>query len=584
MVMGALLVLALAEAACVLGQAFALARAITNLWEGAAVAAQAGLIGIFAACFIGNQIIVYARDTFLARFAHARVEELRASLLERVFSTQVGVVAENGTAAVSASLLEGMNQVEDYIALLLPKIIGVVAVPLPILVAVVLKDLVSGIILLAFFPVIFFFMVVLGRQASTKAAAQYETYNALSNHFIDTLRGIETLKVFGQSKKFGKRIFEVSEDFRYATVDTLKIATLSSGVLDLIATLGVAAVALMLGFRLLDGSMLLYPALYVLILSPEYFKPIRDFAGDFHASLDGKNALVAITNMVSNKATEFNPIELEQWNESATLRFDNVTFAYSQDDAGSAENASAEVGGSKHTANTPPRSALADISFKAHGFTKIGIVGTSGSGKTTLINVLGGFANPASGSIGVAGKRTASLQQAVWQKRLLYIPQDPYIFHASLRDNIVFYSPDATNEAIAHAIGVVGLDEVVAELPCGLDTIIGEGGRGLSGGQAQRIALARALLDPARKVLLFDEPTAHLDIETELELKERMLPLMENKLVFFATHRLHWLSAMDYILVMEDGAIVEQGSLDELLAHRGKLVELITQMNGGEVA
>lgn len=587
MVLGLLFVVALAQAACILGEAYSLARAITNLWEGAAVAAQAGLIGIFAACFIGNQIIVYARDTFLARFAHARASELRNQLLEEVFGAKTNLVTREGTAAVSQAALEGVDQVETYLALILPKIISLLAVPLAILIAAFILDWVSGIILLAFFPVIIFFMIILGRQASARAAAQYETYNALSNHFIDTLRGIETLTVFGKAKGYAKRIFKVSENFRAATIDTLKTATLSGAVLDLFATLGVAAVSLMLGFRLLGGTILLFPALMVLILSPEFFKPVREFAADFHASLDGKNALVAITRMVAHETDTTDLLHIPTWDENAVLRLSDVSFAYAHDNthpkpASGAHSVDAQD--NKSADDTTPKPALKDINFEARGFTKIGIVGVSGSGKSTLINVLGGFAKPTAGTLDVASQQTESLQHASWQKQILYIPQEPYIFHASLRDNMRFYSPHASEDAIQQALGVCGLEQLASELPEGLNTIIGEGGRVLSGGQAQRIALARALLDPTRKVLLFDEPTAHLDIETELELKERMLPVMEDHLVFFATHRLHWLSAMDHILVLENGRIVEQGTLEELLARGGTFLELVTAMNGGSAA
>ncbi|MFR1640361.1 MAG: ATP-binding cassette domain-containing protein, partial [Eggerthellaceae bacterium] len=200
----------------------------------------------------------------------------------------------------------------------------------------------------------------------------------------------------------------------------------------------------------------------------------------------------------------------------------------------------------------------------AEGFGKYAIVGASGAGKSTLISLLGGFIAPDRGRIVVDGAPLPDFKQEGWQRQIVYIPQDPYLVHATVRENIAFYRPEATSAEVDRAVRVVGLDDLVAELPEGLDTVVGEGARTLSGGQAQRIALARAFLDDTRRILLFDEPTAHLDIETEMELKERMLPLMEGRLVFFATHRLHWLHDMDKIVVLEDGRIAELGTLDEL--------------------
>ena len=164
---------------------------------------------------------------------------------------------------------------------------------------------------------------------------------------------------------------------------------------------------------------------------------------------------------------------------------------------------------------------------------------------------------------------------------MTYIPQTPHVFAGTIAENIAFYRPDASAEAIAVAASRAGLDELAASLPKGLDTPVGEGGRQLSGGQAQRIALARAFLDEGRDVLVFDEPTAHLDIETELALKETMLGLMDGKLVFFATHRLHWMRDMDRVIVIEDGRIVEQGTGEELLGANGAFTRLAAEARGG---
>ena len=557
-----LVAVAALRALAVVGQAWALATALVNLWYGGAVLDQAGWLALFLVCFVGRQALVTVQESYLERYADARADELRQDLLRTVFTEGGSVVQAHGTGTVATMVLEGVDQVETYIRLILPKTVGVVVVPFVLLVFIFPLDWVSGVIALVAFPFIILYMVILGHTAQDEAAKQHATFQVMSNHFIDSLRGIDTLKLFGRGKAHGTSIYEVSERFREATMKTLRVATLSSTVLDLFSTFSLAAVAIMLGFRLVDGTLVLFPALLVLILVPEYFKPVRDFASDYHASLDGKNALITIQQLIGQRdedaaarAARANEA-VPAWDADARLEVRDLGFSY------------------------PDAAVLHDVSFSVQGFRKVGIVGTSGAGKSTLVNLLGGFAAPTEGALVVNGEDAGTLGCAAWQKQVVYIPQNPYLFHATLRENIAFYAPDAAEDDIERAVRVMGLEDVVAELPDGLDTLIGEGARALSGGQAQRIALARALLDPSRRILLFDEPTAHLDIETELELKERMLPLMEGRLVFFATHRLHWTRDMDLGLVMEDGRIVEAGAPDALLARGGAFARLVSQMGG----
>lgn len=558
--LAALVALATARALLAVGQAWALASAVVHLWEGAPLADQGLLVALFFACFVGGQGVRYVQDAYLDRYAYARIDDLRRKLLQAVFGQGARIVQETGTGSVTALVLEGVDQVETYLRLILPKIVCVVVVPFVVLACVFPVDWVSGLIMLVMYPVIVFYMGLIGATAKAAASLQHEEYQRLSNHFIDSMRGIDTLKLLGRGKSHGARIFEVSERFREATVKTLRIATLSGSVLDLISTLSLAAVAIMLGFRLVDGSIAFFPALFVLVLVPEYFKPIREFASDYHASLDGKNALASIQAIIASAAVgegERAAGDVPAWSEEAVLELDGVGFSY------------------------PEHEALAGVTFAARGFARIGVIGASGSGKSTLVNLLGGFSAPSAGTVRAAGRTLADLRDPSWQRQVLYIPQDPYLFHATLRENIAFYRPDAGDEDVERAVRVVGLEDLVAELPEGLETLVGEGARALSGGQAQRIALARALLDRSRRILLFDEPTAHLDIETELELKERMLPLMEGRLVFFATHRLHWVHDMDAVLVMEDGRAVEFGAPSELAARGGAYARLAAQAEGG---
>ncbi len=449
-----------------------------------------------------------------------------------------------------------VEDVADYIRVIPPRFCALLFISLPLLIALFVTDWISGVIALITLPVIALFMIMLGKQARLRAEKQYDESRHLANHFIDTIRGIQTLKALNASKRAGNEVYSASESMRTTTIRTLSVATLSSAVLDLITVFGIAAIAMMLAFRLMDQSMELYTALSALMLAPEYFTPLRSFASSFHASLDGRNALSAINSLLNfekpQNDTDSKPGSDYLNNQETITNFSVKALSYTYEDG---------------------TSALKDATFSFENPAMIGIVGSSGSGKSTLINLLAGFNKPSSGSIYLNGIET-NLNNQNWSERIHYIPQHPYIFRASLADNIRFYTPTATTKEILHAANLVGLETLVSQLPQGLETIIGEGNRQLSGGEAHRVALARALLDK-RPVILLDEPTAHLDIETELELKQQILDCLQGRLVFIATHRLHWIPDLDYLVVLEKGTVKESATTSELLAKNGTLQKLL---------
>lgn len=608
--LAALVAFSLARALLTVGQAASLASAFTNLWGGAPVFDQAPFVIGFLVCFIGRQGVTWGQDSYLEKFASARADELRDRLLRTLFSRGTELTAQRGTGDLCSLALEGIDQVETYLRLMMPKLTNVIVVPLVLLVWIFPLDWVSGVIALVVFPFIILYMVILGYTAKNEAARRYREFGVLSNHFVDSLRGLDTLKFFGRSKARGRDVFATSERFREITMKTLRVATLSGAVLDVFATLSLAAIAIMLGFRLVDGSVALFPAMFVLILTPEYFRPVREFAADYHASLDGKNALADVLDVaglgpepgggeaegvqcVEGLPAEGSDGSGDEAHAPAALLAEGgdgfkgiadirtARLPVSVIAPWSAESSLA-LEGVGYTYPRASQPSLCDISFDVRGCAKVGIVGLSGSGKSTLLRLLAGFAEPTCGAI-LADGSPVGLHAESWRGQATYIPQDPYIFHATVRENMAFYRPDASDEEIQAAACAMGLREFIDSLPQGLDTLIGEGGRAVSGGQAQRIALSRALLDPARRILLFDEPTAHLDVETEMELKGRMLPLMEGRLVFFATHRLHWMANMDWVLVVEDGRIVEQGAPMQLAAANGAFARLASRMRGGDV-
>lgn len=308
--LGALCLLTLLKAAAIVGQAWALATAVDLLRAGSSVVDAAFALAGFFACFMARQAVVFFQDGMLERYAGDRVAELRSGMLGRVFAEGPLFVGALGTGNAVTLALEGAEQVENYLRLVLPKIAGVVIVPLVLLAFAFPFDWVSGLIMLIVFPFIIFYMVLLGKTAKAEADKQHDEFNRLANHFVDTLRGIDTLKLFGRGAAQGESVFAASERLRIATMKTLRTAILSGAVLDLFATFSVAAVAIMLGFRLVDGSIAFFPALLMLVLVPEYFKPIREYASDYHASLDGKTAYLFHPSCLLRKCLLSFPSEL----------------------------------------------------------------------------------------------------------------------------------------------------------------------------------------------------------------------------------------------------------------------------------
>jgi ATP-binding cassette subfamily C protein CydD len=542
------------QAFLILGQGLGLAALLTGLWQGHSLASQLTWLLVFAGCYLLRHGSTELGNSWLDKYARTAAQDFRKQLLKKVFNLGPAIVQREGTGNMVTLALDGISEVENYIHLIYSKVISMMIIPVILLIVCFFLDWISGIVMLLVYPLIVLFMIILGYAAKAKADRQYAAFQVLSNHFIDSLRGIDTLKYLGLSKRYSRSIYRSSERFRKSTMSVIKVAMLSNFALDFFTTLAIAVLAVFLGLRLINGHLLLFPALAILILAPEYFLPIRNFASDYHATLNGKNSFHAVLRIINMALPKRPQVELHPWTTGDELHLENVAFAYPHGE-----------------------SELRDINLTVSGPQKIGIIGMSGAGKTTLINLLSGFLPPKSGQMTIQGQEVDTLNIKSWQKQILYIPQTPYIFADTLRNNIAFYTPGVSEEQLQEAVHVVGLDQLVAELPAGLDTMIGNGHRPLSGGQAQRITLARAFLDASRKVMIFDEPTAHLDIETELELKKRMLPLMDGRLVFFATHRLHWMKQMDYILVLKDGRLVEQGTYQQLLAEQGYFTELMDQ-------
>ena len=627
--LGLLAALSFIQGIGVVAQAYGLTLALVRIWHLLNLKVLVVPVLIFLAAYTCRQLCDVAKDRFATDRADAIVAELRPRIQDKVFSLGPSALARRGTGSAVTMLVDGLDQVRTYVLTVLPKMMDLIFIPLIVLVVVWTQDAGSGLILLLMLPLLIFFMVILGLAARDRSSRQYAQFRKLNTRFMDTVLGLPTLKMLGIDKEYEDEIYSVSDRFRKRTMSVIRVAMTSTFALDFFATLAIAIMAVFLGNNLINAKVELFPALLALILAPEYFMPIRQFGDDFHATLNGKNALDDIADMLAQpEPKRLEELDWSGWKEDSHLSLEGIDFAYpgpkpvestasagAQMDAmaksesqksgkkgskrkatkvhhGNGGAVSAEAGsaasqgtGAEAAVDSQEQPlALSGLDFNLHGFSKVAIVGRSGAGKSTLMDLLTGFDQPKAGTIDLDGHQLEHCNVAAWQRHISYIPQSPFIFHGTVADNIRFYKQDADDAAVARAADRAGLTDWLKTLPDGLNTRIGEGNRGISGGQAQRIALARGILDPTREILFFDEPTAHLDIETEYDLKQTLLPIMDGHLVVLATHRLHWLANMDWVIMLEHGRIVAQGDPHELIGQGGPLDALIDEMGGNQIA
>ena len=636
--LGLLAALSLVQGIGVVVQAYGLTLALVRIWHLQNLNVLVVPVLIFLAAYTCRQLCDVAKDRIATDRADAIVAELRPHIQDKVFSLGPSALARRGTGSAVTMLVDGLDQVRTYVLTVLPKMMDLIFIPLIVLVVVWTQDAGSGLILLLMLPLLIFFMVILGLAARDRSSRQYAQFRKLNTRFMDTVLGLPTLKMLGIDKEYEDEIYSVSDRFRKRTMSVIRVAMTSTFALDFFATLAIAIMAVFLGNNLINAKVELFPALLALILAPEYFMPIRQFGDDFHATLNGKNALDDIADMLDQpEPKRLEELDWSGWKEDSHLRLEGIDFAYpgpkpvesnasagAQMDAmaksesqktskksrkpkaskvhdsdgrpssvksgstasqgtGAKAAADSQINGSAGSSEEQPL-ALSGLNFNLRGFSKVAIVGRSGAGKSTLMNLLAGFDQTKAGTIDLDGHQLEHCNVAAWQRHISYIPQNPFIFHGTVADNIRFYNQEADDAAVARAAHRAGLTAWLKTLPDGLGTQIGEGNRGISGGQAQRIALARGILDPSREILFFDEPTAHLDIETEYDLKQTLLPIMDGHLVVLATHRLHWLANMDWVIMLEHGRIVAQGDPHELIGQGGPLDALIDEMGGNQIA
>lgn len=556
-VMVALMILSIIQGFSIIMQAIYLAGSLSDLFAGHSFQEVRGQLLGFLIMIAVRYLITAVKSRIAYLFAAKTGTAYREAVIEKLFQLGSGFLSQMGSGQTVTLMMEGVAKFRRYLELFIPKFSSMAVIPLMIGIYMLFVDLKSAIVLGVTFVILICFMILLGWAAQKNADAKWESYEKLSNHFVDSLRGIETLRYLGISRRHERQIAFVSENYRKSTMSTLRVAFLSSFALDFFTMLGVATIAVFLGVQLIDGTMMLYPALLSLILAPEFFLPVREIGTDFHASLDGQEAGKALQEVLDIPVSHETSSTIKEWSTDSELILNGVVIK------GEEERERLRI----------------DKKIELSGASNIGVIGASGSGKSTFVSLLGGFLEAQAGDIQVNKQDISSLAQTAWREQVTFIPQHPYIFNLSLRENIRFYRPTATEAEVIEAAERAGLNDLIDSLEFGLDAFVGESGRQMSGGQEQRVALARAYIEE-RPVMLLDEPTAHLDIETESELKETMLPLFENKLVVLATHRLHWMNEMDWVIVLDKGQVVEHGLPHELFAKKGTYYQLVQAQLG----
>jgi thiol reductant ABC exporter CydD subunit len=450
-----------------------------------------------------------------AHRASARAKsELRTALVERIAALGPARLQNERTGALAVLATHGIDALDGYFSRYLPQVFLAVIVPVTVVAVVAGLDWISAAIIAVTIPLIPLFMALVGASTGERTERQIHTLQRLAGHFLDAVAGLPTLKVFGRAKAQAAAIGEITDRYRHTTMLTLRLAFLSSLVLELLATISVALVAVAVGLRLLGGHLDLRTALFVLVLAPEAYLPFRLLGTNFHASAEGMKAAEQVFALVEQPLLPGGTVTATPDPSVTGISVDDIEVTY------------------------PGRGqpALRRISFSIDPAEVVAIVGPSGCGKSTLLGVLLGLISPDSGSVRIGGFDLRELDIGSWRSRLAWVPQHPHLFAASMADNVRLGRPDAPADAVAGAVADAGLDEVVDRLPRGLDTRLGERGAGLSAGERQRVALARAFLVDA-PLLLLDEPTANLDGATEETVLGGIRRLVEGRTVLLVAHR-----------------------------------------------
>ncbi|MEU6183399.1 thiol reductant ABC exporter subunit CydD [Streptomyces coeruleorubidus] len=509
-------------AGLVIAQAMLIAEVVVGAFQHRMAVSELGTpLLLLAAVAVGRALVGWLTELAAHRASAAVKSELRGRLLERSAQLGPGWLSGQRTGSLVALATRGVDALDDYFSRYLPQLGLAVVVPVAVLARIVTEDWVSAAIIVGTLPLIPVFMVLIGWATQSRMDRQWQLLSRLSGHFLDVVAGLPTLKVFGRAKAQADSIRRITGEYRQATMRTLRIAFISSFALELLATVSVALVAVTIGMRLVHGEMDLYIGLVILILAPEAYLPLRQVGAQYHAAAEGLAAAEEIFGVLETPV----PSSGSGAVPAGALAFEGVTVRY------------------------PGRSAdaVSDVSFTVGPGETVALVGPSGAGKSTLLHVLLGFVPPAEGRVRIGGVDLADVDPEHWRSRIAWVPQRPHLYAGTIAENVRLARPEADDDAVRRALRDAGALEFVDALPEGVDTVLGEDGSGLSAGQRQRLALARAFLAD-RPVLLLDEPTAALDGATEAEVVTAVRRLAAGRTVLLVVHRPALLGVADRVV------------------------------------
>lgn len=605
---GLMRLIALGLGAATIAQAVLMAEAVQRIFvERAALASMITVFAVLLAVMAVRTLLAYANGRIGLRIAADAKRDLRSRLLRSLAANPLLTARQGQTGGKVSVALDAVDEADGYFSQYTPKMIEASVVPLLILAVVFYLHVPSGLILLFTAPFIPLFMALVGIQTRDKSEEKFDELARFSGTFLDSLQGLVTLKLFGRAKQQEQKIERGSLSYRDATMAILKVAFVNTFALETIVMLGIGIVALELALQLVVfKTMAFHTAFLILLLVPEFYNLLKNAGTAFHG---GRTSMGAIRNIELALAenvgsgTVGSAVAGTSVTEMSQAESDSESVATAEPKLGSVIPfiAPAAQRGTQHQtllssrSEAPPKIELRDPVFRygpdrfelrvgslsiAPG-EQIALVGRSGSGKTTLLHLIAGLLPPSSGEVRVDGELLTPEREADWFRQVSYITQHPHIFSGTIAENIAIgmggmggAEREVSREEIAQAAQSAGLAGLIGELPQGYDTVVGEGGRGLSGGEKQRLALARAFLKRPQ-VLLFDEPTTGLDLHTERVLMRSIDELSRNATVITIAHRLHTIRHADRIWFMEQGRLIGSGSHEELLNTLPQYAEMI---------